>query len=69
MPLAVSVWFSDGSKRKLGAKSYQLKVQQGPGGSVLRTRKPAVIRSQEKKWLVIPEQSAAFAVAKAPSSF
>jgi hypothetical protein len=32
-------------------------------------RKPAVIRSQEKKWLVIPEQSAAFAVAKAPSFF
>jgi hypothetical protein len=32
-------------------------------------RKPAVIRSQEKKWLVIQEQSAAFAVAKAPSFF
>ena len=29
--------------------------------------KPAVIRSQEKKWLVIQEQSAAFAVVKAPS--
>jgi hypothetical protein len=32
-------------------------------------RKPAVIRSQEKKWHVIPEQFAAFAVAKAPSYF
>jgi hypothetical protein len=31
-------------------------------------RKPADIRSQEKKWHVIPEQSAAFAAAKAPSS-
>jgi hypothetical protein len=40
------------------------------GRDDLRTvvRKPADIRSQEKKWLVIPEQSAAFAVAKAPSS-
>ncbi len=28
-------------------------------------RKPAVIRSQEKKWHVIPEQSAAFAVVTA----
>jgi hypothetical protein len=34
-------------------------------------RKPAVIRSQEKKkkWHVIQEQSAAFAVAKAPNFF
>jgi hypothetical protein len=32
-------------------------------------RKPAVIRSQEKKWHVIPDQFAAFAVAKAPSYF
>jgi hypothetical protein len=32
-------------------------------------RKPADIRSQEKKWHVTPEQFAAFAVAKAPSSF
>jgi hypothetical protein len=32
-------------------------------------RKLAVIRSQEKKWHVIPEQSAAFAVAKAQNSF
>jgi len=32
-------------------------------------RKPAVIRNQEKKWLVIPEQYAAFAVAKAPNFF
>jgi hypothetical protein len=34
-------------------------------------RKPAVIRSQEKKkkWHVIQDQSAAFAVAKAPNFF
>jgi hypothetical protein len=32
-------------------------------------RKPAVIRSQEKKWHVIPEQFAAFAGAKAQSYF
>jgi hypothetical protein len=32
-------------------------------------RKPADIRSQEKKWHVIPEQFAAFAAAKAPSYF
>jgi hypothetical protein len=32
-------------------------------------RKPAVIRSQEKKWHVIPEQFAAFAGVKPPSFF
>jgi hypothetical protein len=32
-------------------------------------RKPADIRSQEKKWHDIPEQYAAFADAKAPSYF
>jgi hypothetical protein len=32
-------------------------------------RKPADIRSQEKKWHVIPEQFAAFADAKAQSCF
>jgi hypothetical protein len=48
--------------------NYELKT---PGREEVRSsgRKPAVIRSQEKKWLDIPEQSAAFAVAKAPSSF
>jgi hypothetical protein len=30
-----------------------------------RARKAIVIRTQEKKWHVIPEQYAAFAVAKA----
>jgi hypothetical protein len=32
-------------------------------------RKAIVIRSQEKKWHVIPDQFAAFAAAKAPSYF
>jgi hypothetical protein len=31
--------------------------------------KPAVIRSQEKKWHVIPEQYAASAVVRQPNSF
>jgi hypothetical protein len=41
------------------------------GRDDLRTaaRKPADIRSQEKKWHVIPEQYAAFAAAKAPNFF
>jgi hypothetical protein len=39
------------------------------GKTCAAARKPAVIRSQEKKWHVIPEQSAAFAAAKAPSFF
>jgi hypothetical protein len=41
------------------------------GRDDLRTvaRKPADIRTQEKKWHVTPDQSAAFAVAKAPNFF
>jgi hypothetical protein len=57
------------SRKELKADSWELEAN--PGRDELRTVacKPAVIRSQEKKWHVIPEQFAAFAVVKALSFF